>query len=342
MINCQKCQENPAADIIGLCVDCLRSMSSKDYSYEIHKQVRENFSLPIKPPRSATGIQCNLCANHCQMAEEQTGFCGLHQNKGAHLVHRFPQNTALAYMYLDLLPTNCCASWFCKGSHKSGYNLAVFFYGCNFDCLFCQNSSHKLLSKASVVTEEEMVKAALDDRVSCVCFFGGSPEPQLPFALRVTKRIIEKSDNKKHICWEWNGCGNPKLVGKAMELTTESGGTVKFDLKSYHPHVSQALCGVDNQQAFQNFKMLANGLQYPKILTASTLLVPYYIDWEEVAGIAKFIAGIDANIHYSLLVFSPNFYMSDMPVTPKWQVAECYSAACQYLHYVHLGNKHLL
>ncbi|MFZ2071457.1 MAG: hypothetical protein WAV32_07685 [Halobacteriota archaeon] len=42
------------------------------------------------------------------------------------------------------LPTNCCAAWFCPGSsHYGKVNIAVFFYGCNFNCIFCLNASHK-------------------------------------------------------------------------------------------------------------------------------------------------------------------------------------------------------
>ncbi len=46
---------------------------------------------------------------------------------------------------------------FCEDLNKPGYNLAVFFYGCSFDCLFCHNASHKSLNVASTITEDEMV-----------------------------------------------------------------------------------------------------------------------------------------------------------------------------------------
>jgi pyruvate-formate lyase-activating enzyme len=58
-------------------------------------------------------------------------------------------------------------------------------------CLFCQNASHKLLEWAPQTSAEKMVAAALDPRVRCVCFFGGSPEPQLSFAVEVSERIAE-------------------------------------------------------------------------------------------------------------------------------------------------------
>jgi pyruvate formate lyase activating enzyme len=252
------------------------------------------------------------------------------------------QTVALAHMYFDPLPTNCCAAWFCRGSREKGYNLAFFFYGCNFDCLFCQNHSHKRLAEAPRLTEDEVVAAALRPDVRCVCFFGGSPEPQLPFALRVSRRILEGSRDKKHICWEWNGCGHPSLVKKAAELSGLSGGTVKFDLKAFHPNIARALCGVENRRAYENFSRLSK--LFPKIdlLTATTLLVPYYVDAQEVGEIARFIANLDPDIPYSLLVFHPDYLMTDLPATSRQNVEGCYAEAKRYLSRVNVGNIHLL
>jgi pyruvate formate lyase activating enzyme len=255
---------------------------------------------------------------------------------------RAESGKALAHMYLDPLPTNCCAAWFCSGSEEKGYNLAVFFYGCNFDCLFCQNASHKRLDDAPEVSAEEMVQAALDPQVRCVCFFGGSPEPQLSFALEVSKRIVEESGNSKHICFEWNGCGKPDLAVKAAELALQGGGTIKFDLKAYSRNVGRALCGVPIERSFENFSMLSDSFRTRNFLTATTLLVPFYLDGREVGGIAGFLNELNPEVPYSLLIFHPDFFLRDLPVTPKAQVVECYDAARQKLRRVNLGNNQLL
>jgi pyruvate formate lyase activating enzyme len=218
----------------------------------------------------------------------------------------------------------------------------VFFYGCSFDCLFCQNSSHKRLGEAPRLTEEQIVSAALAPQVRCICFFGGSPEPQLPFAIRVSRQIMRRSDNSKRICWEWNGSGHPALVRKAAELASVSGGTVKFDLKAWNSRLSLALCGVDNRRAYENFSLLARLFPTNDLLTATTLLVPYYVDAGEVGEIARFIAGLDPDIPYSLLVFHPDYLMTDLPMTPRRQVDECYKEASRYLSRVNVGNRHLL
>lgn len=340
-MRCALCHLNPAAQSIEICADCLRSLPQNQASRAHPFHIRRKWKLPESPPRDPKGQKCRFCSNECRIGQEETGYCGLRKNLNRKLAYFFPQNSALAHMYLDPLPTNCCAAWFCRGSEEKGYNLAFFFYGCNLDCLFCQNSSHKRLEEASYLTEEEVIRAALSPDVRCVCFFGGSPEPQLPFAIRVSERIIEKSQNTKHICWEWNGCGHPALVKKAAMLSQMSGGTVKFDLKAYHPNIALALCGTDLSRSYKNFYSLAELFSKEQVLTATTLLVPYYVDKQEVGQIAQSISRAGTDIPYSLLVFHPDFLMTDLPITPRTQVDECYQEARLHLSHVHVGNMNL-
>lgn len=49
----------------------------------------------------------------------------------------------------------------------------------------------------------------------------------------------------------------------------------------------------------------------PPLLMASTLLVPGYIDENDVREIARFIALQDRAIPYALLAFSPQFLMTE-------------------------------
>jgi pyruvate formate lyase activating enzyme len=227
-------------------------------------------------------------------------------------------------------------------------NYAVFFYGCNFDCLFCQNASHKNIPSSQTTTLRTLITQIRGDQTySCVCYFGGSPEPQLPFAIKTSQTFLEENpDRIIRVCFEWNGCGNPKLVRRAAKLSLESGGNIKFDLKCIDENLSLALSGVSNKRAYENFEMVAREFYEQRssipLLTATTLLVPGYVDALEVEGIASFIADLNPEIPYSLLVFHPDFLMSDLPVTPKNQVKECYKTAKRHLKQVHIGNIGLL
>ena len=349
---------------LGVCVDCIRERPEEAMPYvlEAHASSRKPYGLPPTPPKTPGGIPCTLCSNECLMGPGERGFCGLRENVDGRLRSLVNPDVGLLYAYLDPHVTNCCAAWFCpagtglgypKYAVKDGpeygyYNLAVFFYGCNFNCLFCQNSSHKELQRADVVHVEEFVETVRsNERITCICYFGGSPEPQLPYAVRASRAVLEECRGRVvRVCFEWNGCGNPALVRRAAELSLESGGNIKFDLKCFDRNLSIALSGVPNDRAYENFRMIAEELydERPEVpvLTATTLLVPGYVDASEVEAIAEFIADLNPEIPYSLLIFHPDWMMSDLPVTPLKDVLECYRAARRHLRNVNVGNLHLV
>ena len=303
MFTCSLCNQNPAAEILKICSRCLKDYTQTKDLLTPHHSMRTYYSLPLQPPKHKKGVICKNCSNTCELAPGKTGYCGVRTNEGGEIkIITQPQNILASY-YFDPLPTNCCASWFCRGSCKKGYNLAVFFYGCSFDCLFCQNASHKHIARAQSTSIQDLLQIAIKSEVRCVCFFGGSPEPQLELALQFSEKLITQSGNTKHICWEWNGSGNPSMVRKAVEISARSGGTVKFDLKAFTPQLALALCGVDNKRSMANFKLIAEEYKTENMLTATTLLVPYYVDEDEVDNIAHYIAEQNETIPYSLLVF---------------------------------------
>lgn len=346
---------------LGICLNCIRDNYEKaePYIIEAHARVRRRFDLPATPPRTPGGVPCTLCANECVIGNGDRGYCGLRVNTGGVFTSATSPNEAALYYYLDPQVTNCCAAWFCPAGTGAGYpnyacrpgpeigyyNLAIFFYGCNFDCLFCQNDSHKRLAEAPCCSVDTLVSATLaNKRISCWCFFGGSPEPQLPFAISASKIMLESKPVERvlRICFEWNGAGNRILLDRAAELALRSGGNIKFDLKCSSDVVSRALSGVSNRRSFENFERLFTkyGKERPGLpfLTATTLLVPGYVDEIEVEEIATFLARLDEEIPYSLLVFHPDFMMSDLPLTPYHQVQDCYRAATRHLKRVNIGN----
>jgi len=363
---CKICGEKSklTANCLKVCINCLRERSEEALPYirEAHSQIRSRFGLPSSPPKSPEGVPCNVCANECIMGKGETSFCGLKRNVDGRLESLSSSKIGILYSYLDSQVTNCCAAWFCPAGTSAGYpistyrpgpeygyyNLAIFFYGCSFSCVFCQNASHKNVLGGEAVTVEDLVLKTKRNRlISCWCFFGGSPEPQLPFAIKASEYVLEEVPERiLRICFEWNGCGHPKLVHKAAELSVVSGGTIKFDLKCFHPLISYALSGVSNERAYENFKMIARDV-YPQrsdlpVLTATTLLVPGYVDAIEVEQIAEFIADLNPEIPYSLLLFHPDFMMNDLPITPLKQAIECYKLAKKHLERVNVGNLHTL
>jgi pyruvate formate lyase activating enzyme len=138
----------------------------------------------------------------------------------------------------------------------------------------------------------------------------------------------------------------PELLDEMVEMALGSGGCIKFDLKAWNDAVHRALTGNTNRRTLENFKRAAAAIAErpsPPLLVASTLLVPGYIDAQEVGQIAGFIAAIDPDIPYSLLGFHPAFLFSDLPATSNTQAQACLLAAqARGLTNVRIGNRHVL
>ena len=139
---------------------------------------------------------------------------------------------------------------------------------------------------------------------------------------------------------------HPNLLKKMAELSLQSGGCIKFDLKAWSLEVHHALCGVSNERTLENFSIIAKLTKErpdPPLLVASTLLVPGYVDMKEVSLIARFIASFNPDIPYSLLAFHPQFYMKDLPSTSKEHALTYKEASVKEgLKRVKIGNLHLL
>lgn len=333
---------------LGVCARCIRTRSEEALSRltTVHAASRRQFGLPETQPRSAGGRHCSLCANECALAEGERGFCGLRANEGGRLIHLAGTPKAgMLHWYHDPLPTNCVADWVCEGHTKRGYtNLAVFYGACSFNCLFCQNWHYREMSpRKERLTSAEALAAAADARTFCVCYFGGDPTPQMPHAL-ATSRLLAKRGVR--VCWETNGTMHPKMLDQAVQLSLETGGCIKFDLKALDENLHRALTGMSNRRTLEN---LARAAQYipqrpkPPLVVVSTLLVPGYVDPDEVRKIAAYIASLNPEIPYALLGFFPHFYMPDLPCTSVRHAEEALEAALEAgLTNVRVGNRHLL
>ena len=375
MGTCKFCgkTEQVISDVLQVCRNCILEgdwdNKIKPHILNVHKQVRQLVELPEKPPKAERPnikLKCNLCLNECSLSENDISYCGL-RNISLRTSGELPypsKSKGYIHGYIDSNPTNCCNSWFCPAGTSSGYpeysnydgpefgtySYAAFLYGCTFDCLFCQNASHKLFSKKHLFDVETLANQIVKNKkITCLCYFGGTPEAQLPFSINLAEKILEKITDEKRmmrICWEWNGTGNRDWVEKAMEIAIKTGGNIKFDLKTFNEKLNLALCGVSNKRTLDNFKFLAENYfgtrkDLPE-MSACTLMVPGYTNHEEVEQIAEYVSSINSEIPYSLLIFHGDYQMRDLGITPRKQALKCLDVAKKYLKKVNLGNKFLL
>jgi len=350
---------------LGVCYNCIIKEEPKaiERSMILRRKDRNKYNLPLKPPHESNGVTCNWCQNNCKVLNN-ISFCGLVKNKNGKLKRFAGSRYGLLKWYYDPLPTNCVADWVCPAGSECGYpkysvsqgpeygyyNLAVFYCSCTFDCLFCQNYQYKqyLNLKQELISFKELA-SKVNDKVICICYFGGDPSSQAIHSILTSKYAIKeakKNNRILRICWETNGSSNPKIIEKMAEIAIESGGIIKFDLKCFNENLNKVLCGVSNKQTYQNFKFLGEKFdERPEVplIIASTLLVPGYIDIEEVDKISKFIANINPNIPYRLLGFYPHHLLNDLPRTSLSHSQRCLKIAKKNgLKNVSIGNIHLL
>jgi pyruvate formate lyase activating enzyme len=363
---CKICKKESKliSSFLGLCGECISTQKdAKKISLEAHARSRKEFSLPEKIPKNKNGLLCGICGNKCRIGLNEKGFCGLVENVNGKLVrHAGTEEKGLCEWYFDPHVTNCVASWSCpagtglgypnyaykKGPEYGFYNLAVFYAACNFNCLFCQNWHFRenLRNFTPIISAKELA-SKVNEKVSCICFFGGDPGPQLLHAIETSRIALENSKNRiLRVCLETNGNLSKNLLKKFAKLSLESGGTIKFDLKVFSEALSFALSGVSNKNILKNFKMLAKFHEKRKevpFLHASTLLIPGYISLEEIRKISEFLSRLDPSIPYSLLAFYPTFLMADLPFTSREFAIKAYKVAKEAgLEKVRIGNVHLL
>ncbi|MEB3773394.1 MAG: radical SAM protein, partial [Desulfurococcales archaeon] len=297
------------------------------------------------------------------------------------LTHRAGRDKVIAYTYLDPLPTNCVATPVCPGATGRGYprytnvrgpeygfyNLAVFMGGCPLDCAFCQNWEHKAMVSPQAaqglamagyhaltplvsMDVEELVDKAMDDKVRCICYFGGDPTPQTPQLIRASRRILQQSQGIKRICWETDGLVNPALMKEMARASLESGGIVKIDWKAWTPELYEALTGVDGYKAHERLKEntrivaeMAGKRREPPLLVVSILLVPGYVGPGEVYKVSRYIASLNRETPLVLLAFHPQYLMQDLPPTSIDHMKKAIEQAERAgIKEVYIGNEWLL
>jgi len=360
---CLLCNDPRVSDSLGVCASCLKGKESAlEVIAERRKSWRRSMGLPEEIPRE--GVKCNLCANECSIPDGERGYCGTIINDGGRLRPITGSwRVATGLYYLDPLPTNCVANPVCPATTCRGYpeytqvcgpeygmyNLAIFYGSCNIDCFFCQNADHKTMAARGrpVMTLESLIRSALRDDVPCICAFGGDPGPWTPQLFLLYRRLREKSKGIKRMCWETNGLENEKIFLKMAELSLTSGGIVKVDFKAWTPQMFEALTGVRGRdrvlENLKNISKLAKEREEPPLLVVSTLMVPYYLDLDEIRGISGFLAALDVNIPYILLGFHPHHLAKDMPFTSRKFAEEAYKVAKeQGLKEVYIENQWLL
>jgi YjjW family glycine radical enzyme activase len=131
--------------------------------------------------------------------------------------------------------------------------------------------------------------------ISGITVTGGEPTCQPEYLLGLLKTVKAQSD--LDTCIETNG---GMAVGVLDDLLPYL-DFVMIDLKAFDSEVHKSLTGQDNAQTLDTIRRVAKA---GKLHMVRTTVVPGYTDSEaNIAASARFLAGLDPEIHFRLLRF---------------------------------------
>ncbi len=167
--------------------------------------------------------------------------------------------------------------------------LSIYNVGCNFACIGC---SYKLLGPrvAKVVPPARIEELMRELRPAKVSFLGGEPttNPAIERLLRFAKEEIGAET--------WLGHTN----GSRLPLPYLDGANVS--LKAFSPAKHLEYTGRPARLVYDNFRAAFDaGLK----LKASTVLIPGYIDLDEIEAMVRFVAGLDPAIPFHVMGYVP-------------------------------------
>ncbi len=277
--------------------------------------------------QTTKGIKCLLCRHYCNLAEGQTGICGVNKNENGALKN-------LVYGKVAALHTDPIEKkplyHFLPGSSA----LSIGTVGCNMKCPFCQNWEISQVDKVPYqqkVTPVQLVKMAIDNHCRSIAYTYNEPTVFYPFAKDVA--LEAKNHGLKNIFIS-NGMESPEMIDDMKGVID----AFNIDLKSFNSRFYKAKLKGHLNSVLDTLRRLRKNDFW---LEVTTLIVPDENDTpEELAAIAGFIAsdlGNDTPWHIS--AFYPRYKMTYKNRTPAQSLQLAYDIGKQQgLHYVYKGN----
>ncbi len=204
-------QNSTGEDYIG--------MDEEDLWGEIDEYRRNNEVPPLDLKSELVkriSLRCELCERKCRVNREEgeKGYCNVTEPKISSEFLHMGEET-------ELVPSH-----------------TVFFAGCNFRCIFCQNYEISQLNKGRYVPVEKLAKKLDSSRGKNVNWVGGDPTPSLSYVLQV----LQKMNNPLPQIWN----SNLYLSEKSMKILSQLMDVYLTDFKYGNDSCAKELSDVDD------------------------------------------------------------------------------------------------
>jgi pyruvate formate lyase activating enzyme len=274
-------------------------------------------------PAGGTNVICELCPKGCAIGEGRTGFCRVRRNKGGRL---YAENYAACSAYaLDPIEKKPLYHFY-PGSSI----LSLGTWGCNFSCRFCQNWEIAQADPQTVeLLPDEAVRLARKQEEGNIGIAFTYSEPSVWYEYIFDTAQAVRAAGLKNVLVT-NGFINPKPLAALLPYID----AMNIDVKAYNSEYYRTICAGSLADVKRTVELAAQHCH----VEITTLLVPgLNDDRTELAGLAKWLATVDADMPLHFSRYFPNYKM-DTPPTPPATLDMAYRTARERLHYVYLGN----
>ena len=217
-------------------------------------------------------------------------------------------------------------------------SMSIATVGCNLTCRYCQNWSIAHWPRlhrgkelpGEFVSPEDLVDAAI--RAGCASISYTYTEPTIFFEYALDAARLAAEQGLKNVF-----VTNGYMTREALDLIDGSLHAANVDLKSMEDSVLRHLSGAKVGPVLETIERLKEMGVWVEV---TTLVVPGLNDKpEQLAAVARFLAGLDPTIPWHVSRFHPDYKMTDVPPIP----AEALAMACRVgrqegLQYVYSGN----
>jgi len=220
--------------------------------------------------------------------------------------------------------------------HKT---LTIATPGCNLHCLGCQNheisqvkidDSNKAFFENTFVSPEQIVQKAIEVEAKSISY--SYSDPVIFYEYMYDSAKIAKENGLKNIMVT-AGYITEEPALKLMDVIDAFSIDLKFFSDKAYAKYSKA-----KLEPILNFIKLC--LKHNKWIELTTLLVPKYLDEEQLRLIAKFIKNeLGPHIPWHISRFFPYYKALDLYPTPESIIQKAYEIGKEEgLYYIYTGN----
>lgn len=279
--------------------------------------------------RGGPSVRCNLCAHHCVIAPDERGRCSVRENRGGRLVTLvYGKAVAAAIDPIEKKPL----FHFLPGTLS--YSLAAV--GCNFSCLFCQNSDISQMPRdqgrlAGVeLSPDAVVSQARATGCASISYTYTEPTVFFEYAEACMQRALDVGLRN---VWVTNGFMTRQALDRLKGLLHAANVDLKGYSDSYYREVIGGRLGPVKRS-------IARMMDMGVWVEVTTLLVPgMNDDPEELRALAQFLCSLSPDLPWHVSRFHPSYRMLDVPPTPLESIERAVLIGKEAgLRYVYAGN----